>query len=198
MIDDQLKWDVHINNLCKSVAYKVHFLSKLSKTVNSTLLNILYKSMIQPCYDYACSVWGNCPVVYKRNLLRTQKRAARIVKNNFNYEETSGINLMKELSWPNIEQRRDYFLATLMYKCINGLAPLRLCNEIEMYFDRHNFNTRNANSLNVIVPKPNHNYYKQTFRYAGAKIWNQLPTDLQNATSLNMFKSKYKQLYLKF
>ena len=134
----------------------------------------------------------------KKNLLRTQKRAARIVKNNFNYEETSGIDLMKNLSWPNIEQRRDYFLAKLMYKCVNGLAPLRLCNEIEMYFDRHDFNTRNANSLNVIVPKPNLNSYKQTLRYAGAKIWNKLPNDLQNATSLSIFKCKCKQLYLKF
>ena len=152
--------------------------------------------MIQPCYDYACSVWGNCPAVYKTNLLRTQKRAARIVKNNFNYEEISGIDLMKNLSWPNIDQRRDYFLATLMYKCVNGLAPVRLCNEIEMYFDRHDFNTRNADSLNVIVPIPNLESFKQTLRYAGAHVWNKLPNGLQNAGSLNNFKCKYKQLYL--
>ena len=94
MIDDQLKWNSHIDNLCKSVAYKVHFLAKLSKFVNSSLLNILYKSMIQPCYDYACSVWGNCPKAYKKKLFRTQKRAARIVTGNFDYEKSSGTELM--------------------------------------------------------------------------------------------------------
>ena len=47
------------------------------------------------------------------------------------------------------------FLNMLMYKCIHGTAPTRLCNEIEMYFDRHGLNTRNANSLNVVLPKPN-------------------------------------------
>ena len=41
-----------------------------------------------------------------------------------------------------------------MYKCIHGHAPDRLCNEIEMVFDRHGMNTRNANSLKVTIPKP--------------------------------------------
>ena len=40
------------------------------------------------------------------------------------------------------------------------LAPTRLCNEIEMYFDRHGLNTRNANSLNVVLPKPNIEMFK--------------------------------------
>ena len=34
-----------------------------------------------------------------------------------------------------------------MDKSVNGLAPDRLGNNIEMYFDRHGFNTRNADSL---------------------------------------------------
>ena len=122
-IDDELKWNIHINNLCKYIAYKTHFLAKLRKYLNSNLLNTLYKSIIQPCYDYACSVWGNCPDVCRRKLLRIQKRAARIVTGNFDYETSSGTDLMMSLSWPCIEQRRDYFLATLMFK-INVLTVL--------------------------------------------------------------------------
>ena len=57
----------------------------------------------------------------------------------------------------------------LIYKCIHGTAPTRLCNEIEMYFDRHGLNTRNANSLNVVLPKPNIEMFKQTFRYSALK-----------------------------
>ena len=56
----------------------------------------------------------------------------------------------KTLSWQTFEQRRDFFLACNMYKCVKGLAPDRLCNNIEMYFDRHGFNTKNADSLYVV------------------------------------------------
>ena len=52
-----------------------------------------------------------------------------------------------------------------MYKCIHGHAPDRLCNEIEMVFDRHGMNTRNANSLKVTIPKPNIECFKRSFKY---------------------------------
>ena len=45
--------------------------------------------MAQPCFDYACSVWGNCPDFSKRKLLRTQKRPARIVTGHFDYDKNN-------------------------------------------------------------------------------------------------------------
>ena len=94
--------------------------------------------------------------------MRLQKRAARHVTSNYDYNNISGLDLMKNLSWQTFEDRRDYFLSTLMYQCVHGLAPSRLCNEIEMYFDRHGLNTRNANSLNVVPLKPNIQLYCQS------------------------------------
>ena len=66
-----------------------------------------------------------------------------------------------------------------------------------MYFDRHGFNTRNANSLNVVLPKPKLESFKQSFKYAGANVWNKLPNDLQNSNSVNSFKCNYKKRFLK-
>ena len=42
---------------------------------------------------------------------------------DFDFLTTHGLDLMNELSWQTVEQRRDYFQATLMYKCIHGHAP---------------------------------------------------------------------------
>ena len=67
-----------------------------------------------------------------------------------------------------------------------------MCNEIEMYFDRHGLNTRNANSLNVVLPTYNIEMFKQSFKYSGPKAWNSLRTDLQNSHSLSSFKRSYK------
>ena len=72
------------------------------------------------------------------------------------------------------------------------LHQLDLCNEIEMYFDRHGLNTRNANSLNVVLPKPNIEMFKQTFRYSGPKEWNSLHSDLQISQTLSSFKRLFK------
>ena len=147
------------------------------------------------CLDYCSSVWGNCCKSYKSGLVRLQKRAARFITGNFDFISSHGLELMKKLSWQSLEQRRDYFLATLMFKCIHGNAPDRLCNEIEMVFDRHGVITPNANSLKVTVPKPNLECFKRSFKYSGAQVWNSLPDNLHNASSVNNFKLLYKTKY---
>ena len=60
--------------------------------------------------DYAISVWGNCIGVRERTqLTRLQKRAARYVTGNFDFVNSRGEDLMKDLKWSTVEQRRDYF-----------------------------------------------------------------------------------------
>ena len=60
-----------------------------------------------------------------------------------------------------------------------------------MYFDRHGLNTRSANSLNVVLPKPNVTLFKQSFKYAGAVSWHKLPNNIQNAILVDSIKHQY-------
>ena len=130
-----------------------------------------------------------------RNLIhKLQKRAARIITKQFDYSVSSTV-LFRELKWQLFENRRDYFLSILAYKCIYGLAPSRLCDEIEMYFERHGINTRNYDSLNAVLPKPNSEIFKQSSKYAAVKVWNSLPTTTQNIQSLQSFKRIYKAAF---
>ena len=50
----------------------------------------------------------------RKALLTLQKRAARIVSNNFDFINCHGEDIIKQLSWQTLEQRRDYYLACLM------------------------------------------------------------------------------------
>ena len=58
-VDATLNWESHTRNVIKSVAYKIHALRRPRHVTNNSLLNTLYKTTIQPCFDYTCSVWGN-------------------------------------------------------------------------------------------------------------------------------------------
>ena len=48
------------------------------------------------------------------------------------------------------------------------------------------------NKLNV--PLPHTNYYKNSFSYSGAILWNSLPCNLREAESLGQFKRLLKEL----
>ena len=138
-------------------------------------------------------MWGNCSSKNREFIHRIHRRASRIVTKHFGARDISASKLFKDLKWQYFETRRDYFVNMLMYRCIHGSAPVRICNEIEMFYDRHGFNTRNSDSLNVVLPKPNTELFKQSFRYSGPKTWNSLPNELQNYHTLPSFKRHYKQ-----
>ncbi len=58
-------------------------------------------------------------------------------------------------------------------------------------------NTRNTDSLNVYIPKLNIEWYRKSVKYAGGKIWNDLPNNIHNAPSVEAFAYAYKRLNFK-
>ena len=49
--DDYLTWGLHVRNLCTLIAFKLHTLTRLRHAINRKLLDLLYKTSIQPCFD---------------------------------------------------------------------------------------------------------------------------------------------------
>ena len=80
--------------------------------------------------------------------------------------------------WFTVYNRINYHKATLMFRCINKLAP--------EYFKRSMFNSINENcpyglrsttSNNLQFPRPKSEYFKRTFLYSGTNLWNSLPSN---------------------
>ncbi len=68
---------------------------------------------------------------------------------------------------------------------------------IVMASDVNERNSRNTDWLNIHIFKPNMEYYRQSFKYAGGKIWKDVPNNIHNAPSVEAFKYDYKKLKFK-
>ena len=81
---------------------------------------------------------------------RLQNRAARIITGNFDYINFRGLDIVKR-QWMNVFERRDYFVALTVFKCIRGMAPtyisdcITICNEVAVR------DTRNSTSANLVT-----------------------------------------------
>ena len=95
-----------------------------------------------------------------------------------------------------MENRRDYFTATMVFKCINGLAPLRLINELNVISDAHSANTLASSNGNILVPMPHVEQFRNSFKYPGAVLWNTLPRDIRGAQNIDEFEYRYRKHYL--
>jgi len=78
-LDENLKWNEHIDKLCSKVNRSISGLKKTRDYVPLYVLNTIYKSLIQPVFDYCGVVWDNLDQGLATKLQKLQHRAARII-----------------------------------------------------------------------------------------------------------------------
>ena len=112
-------------------------------------------------------------------------------------DETSSFEeLLRKDGSVTIHHRNLQFLATEMFKVDKCLAPIFM-NDIlsrnkNSFAENVSSNTRlNSSYYNYCNPKKV-NYGLETLRSFGPKLWNMIPKDLKDISSLAIFKSKIK------
>ena len=191
-IDCSLAWDTQTDIVCKKLVFIVSRLSRLKAVLPVHLLMSIYTSLIQPTIDYAISIWGCTSKQNIYKIQRLQNRAARIITGNYDFINTRGIDLVKNLKWMCVSQRRDYFIAILMFKSIHGLAPHYLCDEITLQRDISTRLTRSHDCNNVYVPCASLECFSNAFVHKGPVIWNALPQYIKNSLTMDSFKINLK------
>ena len=194
-IDQNLNFSQHISFLVKKLSPKVGLLHRLRNILDTDTLITVYQTTIQSHIDYCLSIWGNCPKVYINQIQRLQNRSVRAVLGNFDYS-VSSTNLIQKLGWMNINQRYIYFTCIMVFKCLHNMAPQYLSSKMNYIKDLQPYNTRNTNSMNLLVPHPNTEIFKQSFAYSGPALWNKLPQCLKNINNLTTFKHQLKTYIL--
>ena len=158
-------------------------------------LQLIYTACIQPVIDYCDTVWNVCGAGGTRRAQHLQNQAARIITGNFNYVDTRGEELVRNLGWQILSDRRNFHTAILMYKGINGLAPHYICDQITLLSQVNVYSTRSTDTLDVMVPTVKRNVFKKSFEYNGAVVWNSIPDFIRRSKDLISFKVQYRSHY---
>ena len=189
-IDEKLNWSQHITYLVSKISPKISLISRLKHALSPALLNTVYKSIIQPLFDYCDTVWGYCFKSQQYILQRLQNRAARIITGNFDYTQ-SATDLIQNLGWTKLAERRKFHTSILSFKSLNGMAPSYLQSKFVKRNTVHDLNTRSSMAGDLHIPRPRAVKYKQSLSYKGPYTWNSLPRSVREADDLCDFKVKY-------
>ena len=57
-LDETLSWGPHVDNICKKTGQRNGMLCRLMSVLPTESLNVIYKTLILPLFDYAMPVWG--------------------------------------------------------------------------------------------------------------------------------------------
>ena len=119
-IDENLTWNVHIENLSKKVASGIGALKRIRPFVSQRSLPFIHNSLVKPYFDYCNVVWGNCNKTLANKLQKLQNRAARVLTSAA--FDTSTEYLFQVLNWRKLESQCQIQKVCIVYKSLNGLG----------------------------------------------------------------------------
>ena len=79
-------------------------------------------------------------------------------------------------------------IAVLVFQCLAGQAPSYLSDDCQPVSDSRPRRLRSSDSLSCVVRRAHNTYGDRCFATAGPQVWNSLPTELQQCSSLRQFK----------
>ena len=127
-------------------------------------------------------------VALTHQLDKLQRRAACFVRRNYR-RTTSASQLISELGWQSLAERRKTSRLTLLYKAINGLVAIPM-DELE-YTSRC---TRHCGPDAFIILQSRVDAYKFSFFPRTVSDWNSLPSSARSTPSVNSFKTALHRL----
>ena len=187
-VDEFLTWESHIENISKKVAKGLGVFRRLRSFVPKSILITIYNSLIVPHLDYCSSVWGSIGKGLSNKIQKLQNRAARIITHS-SYDIRSK-DILNYLGWKNMAERRQDQLATLMFKTMNGYAPVYMSSMFTKTTDVHTHGLRRTQN-GLFIPRPNSEAMKRGISYRGALRWNNLTNDQRNASTIAQFKNQF-------
>ena len=127
-IDKKITWSQQVDKIALKANRVREFLYRNIKLCSSDIKNRCYKIFIQPILEYASIIWSPYYDKYVNKLEAVQRRMARFVCNE--YGSVSVTNLLKNLSWPTLQQRRICNRGIMLYRILNKQVEIPITSTI--------------------------------------------------------------------
>ena len=124
-IDQCLDLTDHVKKICVSCHYHLRNIARIRKYLSEETSAILVHAFISSKLDNCNSLLYGLPQHLLNRLRAIQNTAARIVTLSKRFDHITPI--MFKLHWLPLNSRIHFKILLLMYKCLNGLAPIYLC-----------------------------------------------------------------------
>ena len=185
VLDKNLQWSAHIDNVCKKIASSNYQLNCIKKFVDEHVRRIFYFAYIQPTIDYCLNIWGHCAESHIKRVFSQQKRAVKTVT----FQKSLSNEAFKEVGIMPLEDRIKLKTCILMHKIAFQNAP----NYLNAMFQSKTSSYASMASK-FAIPIPEMDLYKSCFIYQGTTSWNNLPIQLRNQSDPLAFRRALERL----
>lgn len=185
-LDPLIKFNTHVKAIEGKISRVVGALWKLRSKIPLNGKKLIYSSLIHSHLVYMVPIWG---VVSQSTINPIQVLQNRAIRNVYGLNSRyNRVQLFREAKILPVRCLSFAKIAEFVFKALKGLtrSPIN--------FETIGGTTRQKNLLKVQRSKNNHG--KLNMKSLGPKIFNEIPKEIANASSLQLFKLKIKNFIL--
>ena len=188
-LDNKLNWHKHIENLCTKLSRTAGVMYKFRKRFPLKVKLLIYNSLVASCLNYGIMCWGTSQSTLINKLQSMQNKVIRYMTNI-----PQSIRVEQKFKQLNILNIRELFFietSKFMHKLSKKTLP-GVFDECFMNID-HSHDTRSRVRTQYILPNPNTNLGKKSFKFFGIKIWSKLDQTTKSITNNKSFSTHLKK-----
>lgn len=189
MFDKHMTMVPHVNSVCRSAYMHIRNIGCIRRFLSVDATKSLMHSLVTSRLDYCNGLLYGLPATLINKLQRVQNMGARVITRTRRHDHITPVLI--KLHWLPVQRRVDYKVLVYVFKAIHAEAPEYLCDLLTVYQQTRSL--RSASCVSLVVPRTKTvTYGDRHFGSAAAKLWNSLPAELRNTSTLNGFKKALK------
>ena len=165
VVDDNMLFDVHVSDICRSSFNQLRNLSKIRKYLTRESSEIAVHAFITSKLDYCNSLLYGCRKTQLKKLQYVQYTAARIVTQTRKFDHITPVLL--DLHWLPVSYRIVFKILLLVFKSLNNLSPSYLADRLS--YQSHSRVLRSASKQLLHQPR------SITKTYTGTRLFQCVP-----------------------
>jgi len=182
-IDADLNWTSHIHTIYNKATRILNFVKRNTSICSKKYKSLAYVSLVRPHLEYASAVWDPHYGTHIDLLNKVQNRAARFCTGD--YKRTSSVSQMvKQLGWPLLVNRRKCARLVELYKVIHNLSPVSSEPLKKPAISKTRYAQSGQTFINIYART---NSYKYSFFPRSICEWNLLPTTITTLPTVEQF-----------
>ncbi|XP_044584493.1 uncharacterized protein LOC123264994 [Cotesia glomerata] len=188
-LSSDLSWNFHVVKTVSKINSTLYSLKLRKNIYTANIKKLLVSATILPLIDYCIIVLTNSLYENDRKLQRSLNSAIRFI---FHLKRDEHITpYRRELGWLSIKSRRIYYVACYFYKLLDIEKPCYLrdlfCKDLTV---KHSERLAAKKNSSFKMPNFATTHYEYSFVVTVIRLWDELPVDIVNSSSLEIFKNK--------
>ncbi|WP_419615719.1 reverse transcriptase family protein [Thiolapillus sp.] len=190
ILDSELSMKKHVIKICQTAHFELKRISSIRRFLTEDATKTLVTSYILSRLDYCNCLLMGAPNSVIQPLQKVQNFAARLILMAPRHHHSTP--LLKKLHWLPISERIKYKVACMCFHAINGSGPTYLSELLHIYTPSRTLRSSSDSRMLKIQQYKRKTHGFRTFTYFGPYVWNSLPQDIRQCSTLTSFKANLK------